>query len=513
MLYFVVVWTFLLFICFGSGITLLGLLKADCFESRGDRLIVAIWLGITMLSVVFLSISLFVPLSLSITLPIALLLAGVPWLFPQFRSEIVTLFSRPAIAFWFTLQFGVALLTTKEVTWYDSGLYHVGKIRWLAEYGTVPGLYLIQDRFGWNSSWFAFSAVLNPTFVDYRATAVANGFIVAIVFLHFFLSITRIVKGDGRIADWFVTIAYFILLPVLLDKNLPLTNQQANVVFFSNQARNLIAKLVISPSPDIPVILLIIITAWTMLIISERQSLFPSVSPLDVRTIPLLLAAGATTIKLTAAGLILIALPFYCFSKRFWWQRIFWGILLSFILLAPMFASGIITSACPLFPSLFMCVKLPWSTYPAHLNDLGIWWKAHSLLGYPSQDKNFWWWLLSEWFRKNNLNKIILFCSILALILLIWLFIWKRRQLAGLFWVLILGIVGISFILSQAPDTRYGLGYFLLIPCSTIGAFCHFVTANSQEINLKEELLAFMPTQWLSSAYLLPWFSLALIGV
>ena len=513
MLYFVVVWTFLFLICFGSGTTLLGVLKADCFERRGDRLVVAIWLGITMLSVVFLSISLFVPLSLSITLPIALAAAGLPFLFPQFRAEIVTLFSPRAMAFWFTLEFGVAFFMAKKVTWYDSGFYHVSKIRWLAEYGTVPGLYLIQDRFGWTSSWFALSAVLNPSFVDYRATAIANGFILVIMLLHFFLSMKRIARGEARLADWFAAIAYVLLLPVLLNKNLPLTDQKEKPIFaLLDQENNFIAELVISPSHDVPIILLVIVIAWTMLIISERQSWLPSASPLDVRTIPLLLAGGATTIKLTGIGLLLVALPFYCFSKRFWWQRIFWGILLSLLLLAPMFASGIITSACPIYPSLFMCLKLPWSNNPHYLNNLGLWWKDHTLLGHPSKDENFWWWLLQEWFEKSNINKIIIFCSIFALILLIWLFIWKRRQLASFSWVLILGLVGSFMILSQAPDTRYGLGYFLLIPCSIMGAFC-YVTLNPQKINLIEGLPAFLPPRWLSSTHPLFLFSLALIGV
>ena len=41
---------------------------------------------------------------------------------------------------------------------YDTGLYHAQAIRWIEEYGVVPGLANLHSRFGYNSASFALSA-------------------------------------------------------------------------------------------------------------------------------------------------------------------------------------------------------------------------------------------------------------------------------------------------------------------------------------------------------------------
>ena len=46
MLYFLIVWTILAFVCFSIGIALLHGLKASCFEDKGDRFFVSVWLGL-----------------------------------------------------------------------------------------------------------------------------------------------------------------------------------------------------------------------------------------------------------------------------------------------------------------------------------------------------------------------------------------------------------------------------------------------------------------------------------
>ena len=42
---------------------------------------------------------------------------------------------------------------------YDTGLYHAQSIRWIAEYGVVPGLANLHSRFGYNSAAFALCAL------------------------------------------------------------------------------------------------------------------------------------------------------------------------------------------------------------------------------------------------------------------------------------------------------------------------------------------------------------------
>lgn len=42
---------------------------------------------------------------------------------------------------------------------YDTGLYHAQSIRWIEEYGVVPGLANLHSRFGYNSAAFALCAL------------------------------------------------------------------------------------------------------------------------------------------------------------------------------------------------------------------------------------------------------------------------------------------------------------------------------------------------------------------
>ena len=48
---------------------------------------------------------------------------------------------------------------------YDTGLYHAQAIRWIEEYGVVPGLANLHSRFGYNSASFALSAFFSETWL------------------------------------------------------------------------------------------------------------------------------------------------------------------------------------------------------------------------------------------------------------------------------------------------------------------------------------------------------------
>ena len=53
---------------------------------------------------------------------------------------------------------------------YDTGLYHAQAIRWIEEYGVVPGLANLHSRFGYNSASFALSAFFSETWLIGRPT-------------------------------------------------------------------------------------------------------------------------------------------------------------------------------------------------------------------------------------------------------------------------------------------------------------------------------------------------------
>lgn len=59
---------------------------------------------------------------------------------------------------------------------YDTGLYHAQAIRWIEEYGVVPGLANLHSRFGYNSASFALSAFFSETWLIGRPMHCVAGF-------------------------------------------------------------------------------------------------------------------------------------------------------------------------------------------------------------------------------------------------------------------------------------------------------------------------------------------------
>lgn len=59
---------------------------------------------------------------------------------------------------------------------YDSDLYHAQSIRWIEEYGVVPGLGNLHERFAYNSSFFALSALFSMKFLCGTSMHTMSGF-------------------------------------------------------------------------------------------------------------------------------------------------------------------------------------------------------------------------------------------------------------------------------------------------------------------------------------------------
>ncbi|MEQ9482407.1 hypothetical protein [Coleofasciculus sp. F4-SAH-05] len=81
------------------------------------------------------------------------------------------------------------------------------------------------------------------------------------------------------------------------------------------------------------------------------------------KTIPLILSAGAVTIKLSALPLLPIGFLFYLMGNQLTIKikRLLTGSAIVILLLSPMVLYSLTTSGCPLYPSTFMCLDLPWS--------------------------------------------------------------------------------------------------------------------------------------------------------
>ncbi|HEY9815379.1 MAG TPA: hypothetical protein V6D20_06210 [Candidatus Obscuribacterales bacterium] len=502
MLYFLVMWVLLLLLCVPIGLGLahragvhLSLVPDDAHPANRlmcpfqPEAVLITWLGVLGIAIALFSMSLWLPLSPLVGLAVGGGLAAIAFKQSSVRHDLQTL--RQAIGWKQGLGMGVLALlaaaaAVQPVTWIDTGLYHYGTLRWLADYGTVVGVALIHDRFGFASSWFALAAPFNPMVLDGRGTAIANGFLLWLLLLQGWAVLTRIVSSKATIPDWFGASSLGLLI----------------ALFFGS---TLMMEIVVSPSPDIPIILLAILLASFLLISDEQNPMTAD----GLAFIILGLGAAAVTVKLS--GLPLLAIGGLFFVGRYYQKprSLLVGLGLVAMILLPITLFGWLTSGCPLYPSSVMCLDLPWSLPQdageearAQIHGWQLW------FGSPPEGTPWLPWVFREWISLGITNKLLLglgLLSTVATVLLLhrW---WRspyRAVIRGPIWVSALGLLGSAFTLILSPLIRFGLGYLILIPAMAIAWLGHaWIEPRWQRLPRPELQLG---GPW-------PWISVGLVG-
>ena len=427
-------------------------------QSSPNHFFLSIWLGISLLLGLLTLVSLGMPLSPPMGLAIIALLSTACLMAQPMRARLHHYFVvwRQRDAFIFLSIFVlVAIFSNQRIEWFDTGLYHLGLIHWLSEFGATPGIALINFHFGKFSSWFALSAPLLFDFSQNRVGAVTNGFFLLIACLQL-VSTLNATQRSRHLSDGFA-IAFLSLY-------------LANLLFLQPLFTTSNLQIALSFSPDVPVNLFIGIVAWAILVVRDEadahvQPIFMERRQplLDVRAIPLIVAAAAVTVKVTAFPLVAIAALFYLSANPKQDFRWLLTAVIPLTFLLPFFAHGILASGCPLSPSPFLCVDVPWA--------LGVDQSAAELArvtGGSYETSTF----LSRWYdRIRSQTKLQLMALLLMLsatlgtyLIYMGLVLTKRKDflfVVGLAWS------GIAFLLmvSTSQILRFGLGYFLVVPC------------------------------------------------
>ncbi len=472
----VVIWTFLVLLCHGHGLWLLQVLnlstaeRSYCEYNTPAKFIVSTWMGAVSLSAILLALSLFFPLSPPVFYWVSVILGGISAFSPSTRRALNhyrRTFSLSWLAGWVTLLIFVAFISTAQVTFYDAGLYHFQLIRWLSEFGTTSGLALLHSRFGFTSAWFALAAPFDAGWLDARAATITGGFVLLLSISHVAISVQNVVERSDRVSDWFLIIATFIYLPYLVNW-----------------------RLAISSSPDVPVTALIVETAWLMLVIAnvDREKTTASSSGQateqiveqtpeqstgqipelsvhrpNIAILPVILSAGAMTIKLSALPLALGSIVFYGFqSFPIKALRIAKGLAIAALIVMPLLLANLKSSGCPLYPSPLFCTTLPWSvgaeqadTMSALIQDWARW-----IGPIPENAEQVNW--LVRWLTIQREATLLIGASLFSAAVL-W-FVPGQKKTYGKLALVALALMGIAFMLYKAPGTRFGLGFLAILP-------------------------------------------------
>lgn len=483
MLYFILVWTALLISCLIIGCGVLHGLRANAVVLRSYRIILAAWLGISVLSILLLAVALFTMLSpLTGAVTVGAMMLCVLWL-PAVRAELADWWS--CLSARVLLVYGasaliVGVFMTPQVTWLDTGLYHYGLIHWFARYGVTPGLALLNEQFGFISAWFALSAPFNPPAFAGRASAVMNGFVLLLLLLQMAIALVETTTRK-RLQSTFLLVF-------------------SAVVFFLVTQTPFLKTITISASPDIAIAFFTVVAAWAMLVANVPDEQPPAQYKMPVlfgvEAVPLLLAIAAVSIKLTAIPLLAIAVGFYLFKSLTWhqlFQRVFIGGTCSFVLLLPLLSAQSLSSGCPLYPSTQGCLNLPWTLPTNNVKSLAA--ATHGWgewFGEPPAGADRAMWLIQQWLGSNHSSKLMALLIVLSALSGIYLLSQKvltrqRNSILrySIFWFVVLGWVGTAFMMLKAPMFRFGMGYALLLPV--------FTTILLFEQSRLKRLLKFLP--------------------
>src|SRR5690606_29625386 len=98
--------------------------------------------------------------------------------FGHFLSEVIrkirnqpTQFFLGVCSYWLL----ILILNAGPTMMDDTESYHIQLVKWIKEYGTVPGLVHLHERFGFNSSWFISIAGFIPSGGNVNYFTILNG--------------------------------------------------------------------------------------------------------------------------------------------------------------------------------------------------------------------------------------------------------------------------------------------------------------------------------------------------
>jgi hypothetical protein len=403
--------------------------KARTFVFATEDLALRLYFGFLVLVFALLIIAFITPVSWLIGFLV--LLPGIAKALSRFRQ--VQQQASPGtffIAKWkyyaAALLFVALFLSSSEVQFFDTGLYHQQMAKWLSQYGLVSGLALVHARFGWTSSWFAGAAALNHGPLEGREAAILGGLPFALMAMSCLVFIRESRSLDTLPSFRGLTWMFFCGLLIAVS-----------IVW--NVASSL------SPEPIIWVLPIMV-----ALLLSEPPEMQP-----DNVGLAFVLSALALAVKLSAAPIL-----GYCALMWLWkFVRVpgsrkkllfYSGMAAAIVLLLA--AANRRTSGCPFYPSPLACSSGESSVGTDF---------AAAIMRDTHQ-------FAASGNRHLGLFVLVTVAAALYSLKVRWKSAFARHCAAG-------SSCGIVFVLITAPNPRFGLGYLLLPVAASLAILFQWV--------------------------------------
>lgn len=333
----------------------------------------------------------------------------------------------------------------------DSGLYHAQAIRWIEEYGVVPGLANLHCRLAYNSSAFVLTALYSMSFLGGQSLHTVAGFM-ALVLAVKGLDVVKVFSRKKVLVSDFVKVAMLFYITIIYTE-------------------------MMSPASDYFAMLFLFYVVLTWVELEEKKE--KNITPFGMLCV---LQAVNVSIKLSSAIMLLMVLkPAVNLLKEKRYGQI--GIYLGMGILAvfPYLARNVILSGWLVYPfptiDLFSFDwKIPAGEALYDAQEIKVYAKGMTDVLLKDAPMSQW---LPSWFSAlKGLEKIWVLGSLASVVagvvITIWGLVKRKKELYGLLFVQWIMIAGYLFWQIGTPLVRYGYIYILAFPFFTVGLW--FVT-------------------------------------
>ena len=329
---------------------------------------------------------------------------------------------------------------------WDSGLYHAQAIRWIEEYGVVPGLANLHCRLAYNSSAFVLTALYSMSFLGGQSLHTVSGFM-AFVLVIKGLDVIGIFSRKKVLVSDFVKVAMLFYISIIYTE-------------------------MMSPASDYFAMLFLFYIVVTWIELEEKKE--KDIAPYGMLCV---LLAVNVTIKLSSAIMLLLMLkPAVVLLKEKRYGQIGMYLCMGILAVFPYLARNVILSGWLVYPfpaiDLFSFDwKIPVGEAEYDAEEIKVYAKGMTDVLLKDTPMSQW---LPKWFAGlKGLEKIWVLSSVVSIaggvLVTVWGVIRKKKKIFGFLFLQWVMIAGYLFWQIGTPLVRYGYIYILAFPFFTIG--------------------------------------------
>lgn len=355
------------------------------------------------------------------------------------------------IFFYLLLIIVFAYGTSRGYMHFDTLLYHAQSIRWIEEYGVVPGLANLQSRFAYNSAAFSLTAFYSMKELFSQSLHATAGFF-ALISAFLAVDVIKIFTKREYQLSFFIRLGLIFYLSVIFGE-------------------------IVSPASDYYAQLLIFDILILWLEQDEIQKLNEEEKNCSPYCLLCILLVYAVTLKFSVGLLlVLVCKPAIWLIRKKDVKQILVCLGCGFITVLPFLIRNVIISGWLIYPSTAVDLfQVDWKVPKgqARLDALEIGAYGKGLNDVAKWDTPFGEWF-PIWFQNLKLlEKLFVSGTFLSFCILVFMFIFyrikKEKEERDYFLVSFVFALAAAFWFLSAPLVRYGYAYIITMPLLVFG--------------------------------------------